>query len=30
MATFDDVRRLAADLPEITDSTSLGTPALAV
>jgi hypothetical protein len=30
MATFDDVRRLTADLPEVTESTSFGTPALAV
>lgn len=30
MATFDDVKRLTADLPEVSESTSLGTPALAV
>jgi hypothetical protein len=30
MATFDDVSRLTADLPEVAEATSLGTPALAV
>jgi hypothetical protein len=30
MATFEDVKRLAADLPEVTESTSYGTPSLAV
>ena len=30
MATFDDVRRLAAGLPEATESSSYGTPAMAV
>jgi hypothetical protein len=30
MATFDDVRQLVADLPEVTESTSYGTPALKV
>lgn len=30
MATFDDVRRLGAELPEVTETTSYGTPALAV
>lgn len=29
-ATFDDVVRLAAELPEVTESTSYGTPALTV
>lgn len=30
MATFDDVKRLMADLPEVTESTSYGTPSLKV
>jgi hypothetical protein len=30
MATFDDVRRLGAELPEVEESTSYGTPALKV
>lgn len=30
MATFDDVKRLTADLPEVEESTSYGTPALEV
>ena len=30
MATFDDVRRLAGELPEVTETTSYGTPAMAV
>ena len=30
MATFDDVRRLGMALPEMTESTSYGTPALKV
>ena len=30
MATFADVKRLAGDLPEVTESTSYGTPALKV
>ena len=30
MATFDDVRRLGMALPEVTESTSYGTPALKV
>ena len=30
MATFEDVRRLAAELPEVTETTSYGTPAMAV
>ena len=30
MATFDDVRRLAGELPGVTETTSYGTPAMAV
>ena len=30
MATFDDVRRLGMELPEVVESTSYGTPALKV
>ena len=30
MATFEDVRRLASELPEVTETTSYGTPAMAV
>jgi hypothetical protein len=30
MATFEDVKRLAAHLPEVTESTAYGTPALRV
>ena len=30
MATFDDVRRLTADLPAVEEGTSYGTPALRV
>jgi hypothetical protein len=30
VATFDDVRRLAGELPEATETTSYGTPAMAV
>lgn len=30
MATFEDVKRLVADLPEVEESTSYGTPSLKV
>ncbi len=30
MATFDDVRRIGSELPEVTESTSYGSPALKV
>jgi hypothetical protein len=30
MATFEDVKRAAADLPEVAESTSYGTPSLTV
>lgn len=30
MATFEDVKRAVADLPEVTESTSYGTPAMKV